>query len=302
MLDTIKFRTNYENPCSLSREKVYERSLAIAKKKKLKTLQVSKSDAGTVRFSFSIPEALYGSSVYEYSPGDAERLVSFIAELNMVMEIDTAGLLDYQLTRVDLCRNMRMSGSPMQYVAQFAQYSKPPRWSRSVYIPPFQAGFRKNKNHWIGCYDKGKKNRKSAPLDMLRWEMQLTSREEIRKVVGISTLGDIINLSPAKVTEILTKEFLLITGGNLEQRLMTPDIDGLWKLALAKGEKRAAPIFAINFLLSVGQFEPIHIALFQGFLRNTLKFNFRHFYNTYLKNCDVGSFNNRFVDEVIRLF
>jgi|GEM_PF-6744922 len=214
MLDTIKFRTIHENPCPLSREKVFERSSEVAKSKKLKTLQVSKSDSGTVWFSFSIPEVLYGSSVHEYTPEDAERLVSFIAELVMTMEIDKGSLLDYQLTRIDLCRNMRMSKPPMLYVAQFARYSKPPHWSRSVYIPPFQAGFRKNKYHWIGCYDKGKKNRGIAPPDILRWEMQLSSPIEIRKVLGISTLGDIFYLSQENVMELLEKEILLISGGS----------------------------------------------------------------------------------------
>lgn len=302
MFDTLKYKTSEGIFCGLSRDEVLRRCVVIAKDKGLKTLRVTKSDAGIVRFAFSIPEALYGSSVHEYKPDDKEYLVAFIVELFAAMEIDTAGIMDCVLTRLDLCRNMCMAASPMLYVSQFARYPKLPHWSRPVYIPPYQAGFRKNDDFWFGCYDKGRKNWKSAPSDMLRWELQLRSTAEIRKVLGISTLGELIDLPRKKAIGCLREEFQLITGENLEPQPATPDIVTLWKLALAKGEKRSAPIFTINYLLSTGQFDPVHLATLRGFLRSALGPNFRHFNDTYLKGCRTGGFDERFRKDVLSRF
>jgi|GEM_PF-4416837 len=69
-----------------------------------------------------------------------------------------------------------------------------------------------------------------------------------------------------------------------------------------KGEKRAAPVFVIRYLLSTGKFDPDQLATLYGFLRYTLKANFRHFNDVYLKDCSVSSFDVSFKEEVLNNF
>ncbi len=302
MIDTLQYRTAEGVTSNLSCSEIDTARASFAKEAGLKTLRVRKSDSGIVRFSFSVPEVLYGSSVQEYRPADMERLVAFMAKLTKKMGVDPEEMMEFVISRIDLCKNMIMPSAPSLYVAQFARYPKPSRWSRPVFIPPTQAGFRKNAHHWLGCYDKGRKNRKIAPKNMLRWELQLSSTKEIRKMLGIATISDLINLSPERVINLLMSEFLLVVGQPVDASHPTPDLEALWSAAKSKGERKAAPAFAINYLLQVGTFEPQALSILTSFLRENLGQNFRHFNDTYLKNCNRGNFDERFNEEVLGRF
>lgn len=121
-------------------------------------------------------------------------------------------------------------------------------------------------------------------------------------MLGIATISDLINLSPERVINLLMSEFLLVVGQPVDASHPTPDLEALWSAAKSKGERKAAPAFAINYLLQVGTFEPQALSILTSFLRENLGQNFRHFNDTYLKNCNRGNFDERFNEEVLGRF
>ena len=88
-------------------------------------------EGGRVWVRCSLPKQLRKTSLFEVTELDFPRAVSLIEDRldTAGIDIDRNNLSDFQLSRVDFCRNIEVAHRPLDYISAFSGLSFPLKFS-----------------------------------------------------------------------------------------------------------------------------------------------------------------------------
>lgn len=144
----------------------------------------------------SLPKLLYGTSLFEVQPTDFEQAVDKIQDKlsEAGVEIADNRLADFQLSRIDLCRNLEVEHSPMDYLVYLSDRYMPRRQKRDISHETLS--FR-NSDRELTFYNKVREIRQTEkdprvlklvqnrPENILRIESRLKKRRVIDKTLQL---------------------------------------------------------------------------------------------------------------------
>lgn len=232
----------------------------------LRTLQVYHFKDRSLVVSFSIPQALYGSSMDEYHPRDSALLKSFLEGLFDELGIGILDISVLRLCRLDICRNLEVSQPASQFIAHGSRYA--PRRVTVITAGSAWVSFRWSKRESLSLYDKELKEYRRPGGHTLRIELQLKSGQLVRDVAGISTLEDLLLLKPGVGDALL--------GSMLEDLIDVPDLptsvspSDLWRSAALRRTRSVAPLFAAFYLGSIANPSASDLKAMKEQLRSSL--------------------------------
>jgi hypothetical protein len=267
MIDTMDLRITPEMIQAMPvREDLFMRSSSLRKKIGLKTLQVKKFGDGSIILSFSVPQALYGSSVDEYRTSDACLLSAYVQGLLETLGIEVANTENLPVCRLDICRNLDLGRPVSDFIVHAGRYS--PKRVTVIRVDASSVTFRWSKARSLTLYDKMRKEDRRIGGCLLRIELQLKRGVLIRSILGISTFGDVLRLRENLIDTTLASF--------LESVFLTPDIPaspdaaGLWEAAALRRKRGVAPLFASFFLSNIAQPKPSDLAAMREQMRSRL--------------------------------
>lgn len=299
MIDTINMGTRKENiEEAPEHAEFYRRLYEIRNARGYRTFNASLSRAGSLSLTLSIPQLLYGSSLQEYRAGDRDLLIRKLRNILERLGVVVRDLVDLTLYRVDICRNIEVPRPAEDYVIHFARYPTPAHWSGPRNSLPASSGFRKNAKHWIGVYDKLRKEKRMGKGEMLRVELQLRGRDEVIKTLGFDHLGDLLEYEESYFNLRLFNEVMAVVGA--VPSISAPDFEELYTSSMAKGERNGIPLFIISAMAQQCQLAPEDLAAITTKLKQHLgKDSLYRVRKSYFQIISAGPFDATFRKDVI---
>jgi hypothetical protein len=267
MLDTIDLRISPEMVQAMPlREDLHVRSASLRKGFGLKTLQVKKVGDGSIIISFSIPQALFGSSVEEYRPADSGMLNTYVQGLLEALGIEVVDTEKLSVCRLDICRNLDLGRPVSDFIVHAGRYS--PKRVTVIRVDASSVTFRWSKARSLTLYDKMRKEDRRTGGCLLRIELQLKRGVLIRSILGISTFGDVLRLRENLIDTTLAS--FLESVFNTPDIPASPDAAGLWEAAALRRKRGVAPLFTSFFLSNIAQPKPSDLLAMKEQMRSRL--------------------------------
>lgn len=210
----------------------------------LRTLQVHLVSDGSIVVSFSVPQVLYGSSMEEFNPVDADLLRQALIVILESLRIEVESVDALRICRLDICRNLEMSQPASQFIVHASRYA--PHRVTVITAGSAWVAFRWNKRKSLTLYDKQLKEYRRPGGRTLRIELQLKGGQLVTNVLGISTFGDMLQLNAHSTDAILGS--MLDTLLNVPNLPDSPSPADLWRSANLRRTRSVAPLFTAFYL------------------------------------------------------
>lgn len=267
MIDTLGIRISPDQfVCRPTAHELYCRQEKLRNGPTMTTLHTRYTQGGSVVISFSVPQALFGSSLLEYGEMDSKALLNCIIQLFQELGIEVKDVGALQIFRLDLCRNLTMPRPATHYVIQAARYS-PPR-TKVLHMAGESATICWNRSLSLTFYDKERQARKKKRGYVLRIELQIKRAVLVRQIMHINDLNGVLGLEEYMANHILKNRIKSV----LEDSEIpeAPDAEVLWSAA-AKGKVRGtAALFTSYYLSYLTEVSPEDISSMREQMRDNL--------------------------------